>query len=258
MAFALLTGTAAADSFNVTYEKPGVESAITASICVGMSSCLLAEENFNGSFSGATDFGTAGIIHGIYSGNYSVFTPDQYGSAHGQGDYIVTFSNAGYTIDLSHSAAIPGINYFGFWLSALDSGNELELLRDGVVLFTYSPADFRAAIAGDPAYFGNPDGTFRGDNPVEPYAFVDFVDLDGYFDEVKMWELPYIGGYESDNHTVGYVAPPAIEQSLFSVSAIPEPTALSLLGFGLAIGSAACQRGAASISLNRPTPRRGR
>ena len=83
---------------------------------------------------------------------------------------------------------------------------------------------------------------FRGDNPVEPYAFVNFADLDGYFDEVKIWELPYIGGYESDNHTVGYIAPPAIEPLLFSISAIPEPTGLSLLGFGLAIGSAAYRR----------------
>ena len=258
MAFAMLTGTAAADSFRVTYENPGVESANSASVCAGASSCLVAEENFSNSFAGTTDFGTSGVIHATYVGSYSLLAPDQYGSAHGQGEYIVTFSNAGYTIDLSHSAAVPGINYFGFWLSALDSGNELELLRNGDVLFTYSAADLRAAIAGNPAYFSNPDGTFRGDNPVEPYAFVNFADLDGYFDEVKIWELPYIGGYESDNHTVGYIAPPSIEPLLISISAIVEPTGLSLLGFGLTIGLGAYRRRPASISRNRPTQRRGR
>ena len=242
MALALLTGTAAADSFSVTYEKPGVESANAASVCAGTSTCLLAQENFNGSFSGTTDYGLSGIIQGKIDGSYSLLAPDQYGAAHGQGDYIATFSNAGYTIDLSHSAAIPGINYFGFWLSALDSGNELEILRDGIVLFTYSAADFRAGIAGNLAYFSNPDGAFQGDNPVEPYAFVNFVDLDSYLDEIKIWELPNIGGYESDNHTVGYIAQSAIEPSLSSISPLPEPTALSLLGFGLAIGWVAYRR----------------
>jgi hypothetical protein len=113
---------------------------------------------------------------------------------------------------LSTSGAAPGVNYFGYWLSALDTGNQLAFLKGGTVVGTFTPADLIAALGPCSAsnqYCGNPNPPFLGDDSRQPYAYVNFVDTVGFFDEIDVTENPAIGNYESDNHTVAlprYVA----------------------------------------------------
>ncbi len=127
------------------------------------------------------------------------------------------------------TAAFPsGINYFGFWLSALDSGNQVAFYNKDVLVRSLSPSDMLAQISGNRAYFGNTNAAFAGQDHGEGFAFVNFYDTTGSFDEISFSQNGG-GGYESDNHTIGYYT---------SVGGIPEPTTRAMLaaGFGL-IGS---------------------
>jgi hypothetical protein len=142
----LLSGAAMADTFAVTYGVARIEGPNVGALCTGSVTCVVGTQKFTGAFSGTTDYGTAGGITGAYAGDYGLVNAGQYGGALGVGDYIATFSPTGYTITLGHDASLPGVNYFGFWLSALDSGNELKAMRGGSVVGTYTPADLRAAV----------------------------------------------------------------------------------------------------------------
>ena len=102
-----------------------------------------------------TNFGTAGNpvqINGTYSG-VTVKGADQYGGAGGVGNYAVAWSNAPYQLSLSASNGSP-INYFGYWLSALDSGNKLDFYKGGNLVYTFTPDAVIAAFGNNPAYLG--------------------------------------------------------------------------------------------------------
>ena len=214
---------ARADVFKLNYESAGVEHTTATFTTVGV-------ETFDDRTDGAgftTDFGTDGAISATYS-PVQINSADRYGGAGGTGDYPVAFYGTGYSLTFTSDAArLPhGVNYFGYWLSALDGGNQVAFYRDGLQVGALSPADVRARIGGNRTYFGNPDAPFRGQNAGEPYAFVNFYDTTGSFDEVRFTEDPNGGGYESDNHTVGYYT---------ATGGTPEPAtwAMFLVGFGL-------------------------
>jgi len=231
-----VAGAAHADTFHVTVEAPGVQTSTATFSSKGV-------ETFSGVGTGAgqafgTDFGSAGVITGSYSG-VDVLGADQYGGAGGAGNYASTFSTSGFSLSLSTSDP-AGINYFGFWLSALDPGNGLTFSRGGTTVFTFTPGDVLALVGGNGGYFGNPNGSFLGQNGSQSYVFLNFFDTNGTFDKVSFSENPTIGGYESDNHTVGFYT----AESGTRVGAIPEPGAwaLMILGFG-AVGIMARRRG---------------
>lgn len=234
----LLLGSAAkADTLVITYGAPGAQTADSA-IMAGAT--VLGTETFDSQAPGTggftTNYGTGGAITGVYSAGADIHAPSQYGAAGGVGQYIVTFGGTpGYTIMLSASgAASPGVNYFGYWLSALDSGNELAFLEDGSVVATFTPADVIAALGpctGTNLYCGNPNAAFLGQDAAQPYAFVNFVDTTGFFNEIAVTE-DASGGYESDNHTVAYCSN---VQACISGNVVgaPEPSAFVLLAAGL-------------------------
>ena len=225
--------------FDVRYESemPGAQTTTATFSVSGVETFETAPLGFS-SFS--TDFGTGGAIAGKYN-NVQVNHADQYGGAGGTGQYAVTFSSAGYSLDLS-STVRGGVNYFGYWLSALDGGNTVSFYSKGKLLFTFNPSDVITAVNSHPnpsAYYGNPNANFIHQDSNEPFIFLDFFSKDRPFDKVVFAERPQQGGYESDNHTVGHYLTEGTGTSVpvspgsFPAGAVPEPAtwAMMLAGF---------------------------
>jgi hypothetical protein len=224
--------------FNVTIEAPGVQQNTSSTFdAYGI-------ETFNNLTPGnyasySTDFGGSPIT-GTYS-SLKVLPADQYGGAGGGGDYAVAglgFGNNSYSLKLSSDTPV---NYFGFWLSALDAGNVLEFYDQGTLLGSFTPTDVIALVGNSGPYFGNPN---NGQNGGQPYVFVNFFKQTGGFDEIVFRQTDPGAGYESDNHTVGWWT----SQGGNPVPGIPEPATWAMLiaGFGM-IGAASRRRGRSNI-----------
>lgn len=228
---ASLAGPPAHAGMVVTFEAAGTAAPDAAALCAGAADCVVGVEGFDALPRGrnrhfTTDFGTGGRITGRYRGA-DIVAANQYGGAGGHGGHVETFARRGFSIDLA-TLGVPGVNYFGFWLSALDAGNQLEFVSRGDVIFRFGPQQFLDLVAGCPSDFcGNPFAPFAGRNAREPYAFLNFRLTDGFFDRVQFYQSRS-GGYESDNHSVGFVRGA-------SGSPIPAPpgAGLALLGLGL-------------------------
>jgi hypothetical protein len=225
---------AKADAFAISYEPARVQSANSTTLCAnaGTGTCTIGVETFDLRLSNlgfTTTFGTGGTITGVYSAAQFPVA-DQYGGAGGTGKYASASSGTSYNVALT-STLTTGINYFGFWLSALDGGNQVGFYKNNVLLYTFLPSTLIAAVGAcnsSNAYCGNPNSQFAGLNTNEPYAFVNFVDTNGTFDSVRFVQGTG-GGYESDNHTIGFVT----SQSGTGIG-VPEPTSLALLAVALA------------------------
>lgn len=239
----VIPASANATSFIVSYEAeaPGVQST-TATFSAGGVETFnnVPAQTYPQSFS--TDFGTSSAITGTYkseSGSgVQINSADQYGGAGGTGNYIVSFPSTPYSLTLSSNIK-GGVNYFGYWLSALDPGNSVTFYGDnGQKLFTFNPQDVITAInkSSDPSlYYGNPNSTFKGQDSGEPFVFVNFFDTNGTFSKIEFSEVNYGGGYESDNHTVGHYLTygTGTVVPLTLSTGVPEPStwAMMLLGF---------------------------
>jgi hypothetical protein len=225
-AMATAAAPAAADVFVLNFEASGVEHTTASFTTVGV-------ETFDTRASlttFTTDFDTGGAITATYS-PVQIKPADQYGGAGGTGKYAVAFSATPYSLKFSADPALfpHGVNYFGYWLPALDAGNHVTFYRKGVQVGALSPGDVLARIGSNRNYFGNPDAPFKGRDRSEPFAFINFYDTTGNFDEVRFTQTGG-GGYESDNHTVGFYT---------ATGGTPEPAtwALFITGFGLVGGS---------------------
>ena len=224
----------------VTYENAGVQNTTATFDFVGV-------ETFEGASTGdgqtfATTFGGS-AISGIYT-DLRVDSANQYGSAGGVGNHAVAgIDSAGYELTVS-TGRPEGITYFGYWLSALDSGNVLEFYKGSSIIYTFTPGDVIGSLGGCPnAYCGNPTAPYSGQNSGEPYAFVNVFFTGGdTYDRIRFFESPANGNYESDNHTVGYF------KEITGIT-VPEPATWAMLisGFGM-VGFAARRRRALSAA----------
>ena len=230
----VLLAAPASAAWTINYEAPGVQNTTAVFTTSGV-------ETFDDRATGAaanftTDFGTGGTIEATYSGG-RVDAANQYGSAGGVGNHVVVFSdltpvNIDFTTTLDE-----GLTYFGYWLSALNAGNTLEFYSGATLLATVDTGSVKASIdakANAAAYYGNPNAPYAGQNSGEPYAFLNiyFTGGDNY-DRIVIKQLAG-GGYESDNHTVGFYT---------AQGGVPEPATWAMLitGFGL-VGMAARRR----------------
>jgi len=218
--------TARADTFVLNVEAPGVQNTTATFDVMGV-------ETFNEQPVGVnpagftTNFGTGGAIKGTYSGpgGVQINKADQYGGAGGVGNYIVAFPSTPYSVSLTSNPTLDpeGINYFGYWLSALDPGNIVTFYKNGVQVGQLEPGDIGGSLSK--AYFGNPNPPFLDYNAGEAYVFVNFYDTTGTFNKITFTEgNSFGGGYESDNDTVGFFT---------HESVIPETSTwiMMLLGF---------------------------
>jgi hypothetical protein len=188
-----------------------------------------------------------GSITMNYTGGSSgiqINAADQYGGAGGNSNYIVAFNSTPYTLNLSSTNIAGGINYFGYWLSALDAGNEaLFYGNNGQLLLTFKAQDlisYLNTLPNSSLYYGNPNSPYKGQDSGEPFVFLNFFDTTGTFSKVVFQELPtFGGGYESDNHTVGNYVTMGQGTKLPLVAsvpgAVPEPSSwlMLLAGFGV-------------------------
>ena len=245
----VLTPIAFADQLAKTYLKPTVQEISAAQLTPANSSVTpyFGTESFDTRATGAftTNFNTASMtssnlgtnITCTFGGSFTIAPADQYGGANGVGNYITTSAGVGTDLQLTHTSALPGINYIGLQISALDAGNTLKFYRTGVQAGRYDPANLISAVGACPsssnAYFGNPGpkpSPYVGMNSGEQFAYVNFFDLSGYFDEIKFTQTTTGGGFESDNYTVGYVDANAV----FQATNVPEPSSTGTLLAALA------------------------
>lgn len=246
LAASLLSVSASASAgFVVTYENAGVTNT-TATFKPrpdASGSEIVGVERFDTLSLGVhtsyiSDFGNGGLdIKGTYE-NLNVIAADNYGGATGTDRYAVAGidQTTSYSIDFNKN-----LTYFGYWLSALDAGNQVAFYNGDQQLFSFAPIDVLALVSGTPAYFGNPIAPRVGVNGNEPYVFLNFfADAETTFDRIVFTQTVRSAGYESDNHTVGIWKGQSGTE--VTPSQVPEPGTLVLIGAALVAAGAVRRR----------------
>jgi hypothetical protein len=241
LAIGLMAGGFSFAAIVPTFEGPGVQTPDITDICNVNSPCVIGTENFgtlplgllSGTFPTNFGFGIGGAISGTYSGSIVGLAADQYGGAGGTAPYPEVYAGNSYTLTLNNTSAVPGVNYFGLWISALDSGNLLTFYEKGAPIYSFTLADFLALIGSCPnAFCGNPTPAFLGADSGQQYAFLNFFDTSGYFDQVVVSEDPGFSGngFETANQTVAYLDPGNPHGD--PIYGTPEPGSLGLFVAG--------------------------
>ena len=152
---------------------------------------------------GATYSGSGNLACGSVAGNYA--TPA------GDSTVYLTVPDTGLgksgTVDVTLSAGLGPLNYFGLYWGSIDAYNSITFLKGGVSV---------ASVVLNPSEPG-----------LTRNRYVNVVlDAGQTYDSIKVTSTN--AAFESDNHTFGYVT-------------VPEPGSLGLLAAGLA-GVAAVRR----------------
>ncbi len=202
LSLATVTRPVMAASFAVSIENPGVQNAQSSNLVNAH------VETFDGQTQGysAKGFqwndGTTSI--GSYQ-NTLIENADQYGGAGGANQYFdVDTNRSGNGQTVSTLNLTTPQSYFGLWWSAGDSTNVLTFLSQGKVVQTMTTADvvtYIAQVANKASYYSNPNSTFKNQDSAEPFAFINFYDVGGTFDQVQFSNIGGTG-FESDNHTI--------------------------------------------------------
>lgn len=202
LSLATATRPAMASSFAITVEDPGVQNA-------NLSNLVNAHvQTFDGLKQGFSEAGFQWNEGTTKIGTYTntlIENADQYGGAGGKGQYFdVDTSRSGKGQTYSTLKLDTPQSYLGLWWSAGDINNKLEFISKGQVvesLTTQDVVSYLSKIPNAKSYMGNPTQKFNGQDNWEPFAFLNFYDVGGTFDEVKFSNVGGTG-FESDNHTI--------------------------------------------------------
>ncbi|WP_026972774.1 hypothetical protein [Aliagarivorans marinus] len=214
-AFAWLAMSASAHAgLILTIEEAGIQdSQVTGTKIV---------ENFDewGEGSFVEDVETEIGTYSVLSGSGNIVPHGQYGGADGEGNYLFT-SRGGNQIELVFDQPI---SYFGFWWSAGDGGNLLDVDTLNNSHHFTTQAIYDAEALSD-AHMGNPNTNYLGKNKREPYAFVNLFATD---QQSRIESIRFYGSnFESDNHTV--VVTPLQQVRGRVVSDVNEPPVAALM-----------------------------
>jgi len=185
---------------------------------------------------------------GTYNGDNRFQAENIYGG-YQEGNFLGIYSGESTTVTLNNPVA-----YFGFYFSAGDAGNIVQLLSGGQVVLTFKTADLIRmlprttgttiqAVNGDYYntydYYGKP-GPDNALTKSEPYAYVHFFGTDGTtFDQVRFSE-PNTATFETDNHSIRTIAPDLPDTLVDITNSVPEPSG-ALLGV-LSLGTLVLRR----------------
>jgi hypothetical protein len=200
----------------------------------------MVRENFESLDLGVTQ--NYSLANGIGTINSAkIEAANQYGGAGGSGNYL----RGGSTITFNEAQA-----YLGFWWSAGDSSNNIELFgEDDASLGFYSTSlvsDFINALpqADRDAYSGNPNSQFLNKNSGEYYSYLNFFGTEG----TKVKKMVLSGGnFESDNFAFSTKARSTSGDILSGEAAtVPEPTTILGLMATAVVGMISTRRRQAS------------
>lgn len=191
-----------------------------------------AGQGFVSTFStGQNDWTGANYITGAYSGQLTRAATNQYGGAQGSVAYPTASGIQTYKVAFTPHG-VPGVNYFGIWITAMDATNLLKLHTDDNSVLNFTTNTLRtylSSTATPASYNGNPTASFLNQNSGEPYAYVNFYNIDGYFTSVDFSNSSG-SGFESSNHAVGYFDPIFTEGTqVLEQATVPEPASTLLL-----------------------------
>ena len=198
LSLATFTRPVMATSFTVSIENAGVQNAQLSNLVNAHVQTFDAQTTGNSAAGFQSNDGTTNV--GSYKTTL-IQNADQYGGAGGTGKYFDVNANiSGQTVSTLNLATAQ--SYFGLWWSAGDANNVLTFLSQNKVVQTITTADvvsYIGKLANKASYYGNPNSTNQ--NTGEPYAFINFYDVAGTFDQVQFSNIGGTG-FESDNHTI--------------------------------------------------------
>jgi hypothetical protein len=219
-------------AFDVYVSPYDVESAEDSGI-TGVST-----ENFSSRPVGAFTNFASSTIDGSYtltSGTVAIQANNQYGG-YQEGNQLAVDNPGSVTLTLN-----TPVKYFGFYFTAGDANNKIELYDGPTLVLTFSTGSLISLLPNNPTskvtaingtqyftkdYYGQP---VSGLNANEAYAYLHFIATGGStFNRIVLSE-PTGAIFENDNHSVRATAP-AVPGTLVVV---PEPASLAWCGLGL-------------------------
>ncbi|MEH2161395.1 MAG: hypothetical protein V7K38_10185 [Nostoc sp.] len=201
LSLATVTRPAMAASFAISIENAGVQTANSSNLV------NTHVDTFDGETTGYSATGFQWKDGATTIGSYNnglINNANQYGGAGGSGKYFDVDTNIGSKQSVSTLNLTTPQSYFGLWWSAGDANNVLTFLSQGKVAFSMTTADvvnYIAGLSNKASYYSNPNSQFKGQDSGEPFAFINFYDVSGTFDQVQFTNVGGTG-FESDNHTV--------------------------------------------------------